>query len=377
MQRQLFLHHYFPALYYSILLLASVFDLATSALKPKFRVQLAAIILICALWSYAHFSPLTYAGKWTKTSCEKSKWLHNWDFSCNDFHAHLSDYDQLAAPTPSKLAGQTVAVGDGGETPSDATIVQAVAPARNAFLADADHPPAPKSSMAHPELFKVAEQAHIEAERKEDAERKPEELAKIKETEPTRAVPGADLPASVVAEQVKENVLEENAREAPVPLEEAAPTPTTGEDGIVTVTVLDNDPAKAVTSVVYVDVTAEPQFGNSHIDVTEVVTITKDVDDQGHGAAEYTHTEYITLEDDAAIPADGTHTHTEVVYVTSTMTDEAAHNGRTETVLVTVDATKDVMIDGPVASKEAEADDTQQRAGERQIRLGQADAAGR
>lgn len=81
MNRQLFLHHYFPALYYSVLLFASVFDLATSTLKPKFRVQLGAIVLICALWSFYHWSPLVYAGTWTKSACEDSKWLKNWDFS--------------------------------------------------------------------------------------------------------------------------------------------------------------------------------------------------------------------------------------------------------------------------------------------------------
>lgn len=86
MQRQLFLHHYLPALYFSILLFASVFDLATSTLRPQFRVQMAAIILIFALWAFQHWSPLVYAGKWTKQDCEDAKWLKNWDFSCNDFH---------------------------------------------------------------------------------------------------------------------------------------------------------------------------------------------------------------------------------------------------------------------------------------------------
>ena len=90
MQRQLFLHHYFPALYYSILLFASVFDLATSALKPKFRLQIAAIVLVCALWAYVLWSPLIYAGKCTKQDCEDSKWLKNWDFSCGDFHGSAS-----------------------------------------------------------------------------------------------------------------------------------------------------------------------------------------------------------------------------------------------------------------------------------------------
>lgn len=103
MSRQLFLHHYFPALYFAvsssisltlaallmvsralpgqILLLACAFDLATSMLKPRIRLQIVAIVIIATVWTYWHFSPLTYAGMWTRAQCEKAKWRKNWDFS--------------------------------------------------------------------------------------------------------------------------------------------------------------------------------------------------------------------------------------------------------------------------------------------------------
>ena len=81
MQRQLFLHHYLPALYFAVLLLCTVFDYLTSRLRPRTRVQIAAVLLILVIWSYGHLSPLTYARPWTKGKCERAKWLKTWDFS--------------------------------------------------------------------------------------------------------------------------------------------------------------------------------------------------------------------------------------------------------------------------------------------------------
>ncbi|KAJ7174473.1 glycosyltransferase family 39 protein [Mycena filopes] len=100
MGRQLFLHHYFPALYFAILLLAGVFDLVTSTLRPRVRLQIAGVLIILAVWNFAHFSPLAYGNQWTKTKCMSSKWLKTWDFSCNDFHDSYNEYLGTAAPTP-------------------------------------------------------------------------------------------------------------------------------------------------------------------------------------------------------------------------------------------------------------------------------------
>ncbi|KAM0786715.1 hypothetical protein ACM66B_002157 [Microbotryomycetes sp. NB124-2] len=92
MGRQLFLHHYLPALYFAILLLAIVFDLSTSRLRPKLRLQIVIVLAIAVMWSFWHFSPLTYASEWTRGQCERAKWGRHWDFSCADFHEKLSDY---------------------------------------------------------------------------------------------------------------------------------------------------------------------------------------------------------------------------------------------------------------------------------------------
>ncbi|KZT33151.1 glycosyltransferase family 39 protein [Sistotremastrum suecicum HHB10207 ss-3] len=92
MPRQLFLHHYFPALYFAILLLCSIFDAATSTLRPRTRLQIAAVLIIIALWNYVHFSPLAYGTPWTKSKCEKARWIKTWDFSCNEFFNDVSSF---------------------------------------------------------------------------------------------------------------------------------------------------------------------------------------------------------------------------------------------------------------------------------------------
>ncbi|KAF9530966.1 glycosyltransferase family 39 protein [Crepidotus variabilis] len=81
MSRQLFLHHYFPALYYAILLSCGAFDMLTSTLRPRVRLQIAAVLVILAIWNFVHLSPLVYGNNWTKSQCEKAKWLKTWDFS--------------------------------------------------------------------------------------------------------------------------------------------------------------------------------------------------------------------------------------------------------------------------------------------------------
>lgn len=86
MSRQLFLHHYFPALYFAVLLICTIFDFATRRLNPKIQIQVAGVLLILTIWSWYHFSPIAYGGAWTKSKCEAAKWRSSWDFGCSDFH---------------------------------------------------------------------------------------------------------------------------------------------------------------------------------------------------------------------------------------------------------------------------------------------------
>jgi len=87
MGRQLFLHHYFPALYFALLLTATAFDLATARLRPRLRLVVVAALVTAAVLAWWTLSPLAYAGEWTRAKCERAKtWGKNWDFSCADFH---------------------------------------------------------------------------------------------------------------------------------------------------------------------------------------------------------------------------------------------------------------------------------------------------
>ena len=81
MARQLFLHHYFPALWFAILLFCGAFALVTSSLRPRVRLYTAAVLLLVAIYVWSYFSPLAYAGQWTKGQCLKAKWLKTWDFA--------------------------------------------------------------------------------------------------------------------------------------------------------------------------------------------------------------------------------------------------------------------------------------------------------
>ncbi|KAF7731234.1 hypothetical protein EC973_000650 [Apophysomyces ossiformis] len=92
MGRQLFLHHYMPALYFGILLFGIGFDLITIRLVTRKRMMVAIMVILCVICVYRRFIPITYGEPWTKNSCESAKWRSTWDFDCNQFHDDLSAY---------------------------------------------------------------------------------------------------------------------------------------------------------------------------------------------------------------------------------------------------------------------------------------------
>ncbi|KAJ3560685.1 hypothetical protein NP233_g10676 [Leucocoprinus birnbaumii] len=92
MARQLFLHHYFPALYFSILLYCAIFDLVTSSLRPRVRLQVAGVLVVLAVWNFGRFAPLVYGSEWTRGRCEGARWVKSWDFSCVDFYDEYAQY---------------------------------------------------------------------------------------------------------------------------------------------------------------------------------------------------------------------------------------------------------------------------------------------
>jgi len=97
MGRQLFLHHYMPALYCAVLALAVTFDLATIRMPNRRRIMAASAAIMVIIFVYRRFIPITYGEPWTQASCEKAKWLKTWDFDCNQFYADYSMYNEPPA----------------------------------------------------------------------------------------------------------------------------------------------------------------------------------------------------------------------------------------------------------------------------------------
>ncbi|KAH0607434.1 uncharacterized protein H6S33_002468 [Morchella sextelata] len=78
MQRQLFLHHYFPALYFAIIALCQVFDFITARIatlklreKPIAGWTLAVVFLAFSIVAFGLYAPLAYGNTWTKSECRR------------------------------------------------------------------------------------------------------------------------------------------------------------------------------------------------------------------------------------------------------------------------------------------------------------------
>ena len=92
MKRQLFIHHYLPALYIGILLTASIFDFGTTRVRPMFRLYAALALATGAGVLFARYSPITYASRWTNMACGDAIWLDSWDFNCVEFPQDIHEY---------------------------------------------------------------------------------------------------------------------------------------------------------------------------------------------------------------------------------------------------------------------------------------------
>lgn len=97
MQRQLFLHHYFPALYFAIVALCQIFDFTTSRIRgiglkenPMIGRVGAVAFLVMSIAVFSLYQPLAYGNPWTQAECNKLKLLGTWDFDCNQFHPAVS-----------------------------------------------------------------------------------------------------------------------------------------------------------------------------------------------------------------------------------------------------------------------------------------------
>lgn len=97
MKRQLFLHHYFPALYFAVIALCQLFDYGTarlpilSATQRRTANRVATVTFLALSVSvFLLYSPLAYGNQWTKSECKRVKVLGTWDFDCNTFYDSVS-----------------------------------------------------------------------------------------------------------------------------------------------------------------------------------------------------------------------------------------------------------------------------------------------
>ncbi|KAI6003482.1 glycosyltransferase family 39 protein [Pisolithus orientalis] len=111
MSRQLFLHHYFPALYFAILLTSAVFDFATSTLRPRIRLQVACVLIIIAVLTFDKFSSLVYGSPWTRSKCNNAVWIKTWDFACREFYDEVTS---IQSPTLNKSVPSATIGGEPG-----------------------------------------------------------------------------------------------------------------------------------------------------------------------------------------------------------------------------------------------------------------------
>jgi dolichyl-phosphate-mannose-protein mannosyltransferase len=90
MERQLFLHHYFPALYFAVLGLCQAWDFLTTRSRfleaPRRAAQITLVFLVVVIAVFSALQPIAYGGKWTKSLCERAQIFSTWDFDCDTFY---------------------------------------------------------------------------------------------------------------------------------------------------------------------------------------------------------------------------------------------------------------------------------------------------
>lgn len=90
MNRQLFLHHYIPAFYFSVILMALLLDSILTEgcrrlpkqMRPIVRGVILSTALLVTIYVFYKFAPLAYGLEMSRSQCEALKWNPNWDFDC-------------------------------------------------------------------------------------------------------------------------------------------------------------------------------------------------------------------------------------------------------------------------------------------------------
>jgi dolichyl-phosphate-mannose-protein mannosyltransferase len=115
MARQLFLHHYFPALYFGIIALCQTYDFIFGRLnlgplrQPVVRQTVAVAALAIAIFVFTQYMPLIYGGKWTQAECKRVRLFDTWDWDCNSFLDSYDAYDRLPSTMDAGIPSSPVA----------------------------------------------------------------------------------------------------------------------------------------------------------------------------------------------------------------------------------------------------------------------------
>ncbi|KAG0288852.1 hypothetical protein BGZ98_004090, partial [Dissophora globulifera] len=108
MGRQLFLHHYLPALYFAILMLCVTFDLGCRFIPNRYRFAALVTVSMIAIWVFRSRSALVYGSEWTRGDCEASKMLKTWDYDCWQYPDTYAQYLPQAGEVHDNMVGRIV-----------------------------------------------------------------------------------------------------------------------------------------------------------------------------------------------------------------------------------------------------------------------------
>lgn len=104
MGRQMFVHHYLPALYFGILALGQTLEFFyVYFFRGKFYTAYVVygVLLSIALFSYVRRDNLVYGKAWTQAKCESSKLFSSWDYDCNIYKEPPPDAVKSISEEPS------------------------------------------------------------------------------------------------------------------------------------------------------------------------------------------------------------------------------------------------------------------------------------
>ncbi|KAB8356587.1 hypothetical protein FH972_024169 [Carpinus fangiana] len=124
MSRQLFLHHYFPALYIAIIALCQIFDFAFFRVggiglksRPAIGQGIMILFLAVSITVFTLFAPIAYGNRWTKAECSRLKLFSGWDWDCNQFFDTYDEYNHYKPTVADAAAAASVAEGQNPVVP--------------------------------------------------------------------------------------------------------------------------------------------------------------------------------------------------------------------------------------------------------------------